>query len=146
MPNRKTILVPIDFSEASTRALEYAADYARLMDAQLLIVHIHAGPRADAGEGMLHSGVVMEDRESITRKLESVKPKKDDVSVEHRLLSGDAGQEILRVAADDGVDLIVMATHGHTGLLRTLMGSVAEHVLRRSPCPVMTIKVPKTAT
>lgn len=146
MPSSKAILVPTDFSEASTRALEYAADHARMMGASLLIVYVHAGPQADAGEGMLHSGVGLEDRESITRRLESIKPKNDDVAVEHRLLSGDAGQEILRVAAEDNVDLIVMATHGHTGLKRTLMGSVAEYVLRRSTCPVMTIKVPSATT
>ncbi|GJM26965.1 MAG: universal stress protein [Phycisphaerae bacterium] len=146
MASSKTILVPTDFSESSARAMEYAADYARLMDASLLIIYVSAGPQADAGEGMLHSGVAFEDRESIIRRLETVRPDEDDVAVNHRLLSGDAGKEILRVAAEDNVDLIIMATHGHTGLKRTLMGSVAEYVLRRSTCPVMTIKIPKAAT
>ncbi len=147
VPDSKTILVPTDFSDASQRALEYAADYARLMNAQLLIVHVHRVPRAEAGEGMLHSGVAFEDRDSVLRRLESVKPKThDDLKIEHRLLTGDAGKEVLGVAEEEHVKLIVMATHGHTGLMRTLMGSVAEYVLRRSTCPVMTIKVPKAAT
>jgi len=143
VPNHKTILVPTDFSEASARALEYAADFARMMTAKLLIVHVHAGPNADAGEGMLHSGVEFANADLLTRRLESTKPKKDDVPISHGLLRGDAGEEILRVATEQDIDLIVMATHGHTGLTRTLMGSVAEYVLRRSTCPVMTIKVTK---
>ncbi len=143
MTQRKTILVPTDFSDASAQALEYAADYARMMDAGLLIVHVHAGPNTDAGEGMLYSGVEFEDGNALTRRLESIKPQTADMPISHGLLSGDAGQEILRVATEQNVDLIVMATHGLTGLARTLMGSVAEYVLRRSTCPVMTIKVPK---
>jgi nucleotide-binding universal stress UspA family protein len=67
-----------------------------------------------------------------------------EILVEHRLRAGDAAQEILRTADEVGGDLIVMATHGRTGLGRVLMGSVAEAVLRGARCPVLTVKGPLT--
>jgi len=70
-----------------------------------------------------------------------------NVRMERRLEQGDATTEILRVAREESADLIVMGTHGRTGLGRLLMGSVAEQVMRRAPCPVLTVKspVPETA-
>lgn len=65
-----------------------------------------------------------------------------EVLVEHRLREGDAAAEILQVADEVGADLIVLGTHGRTGLGRVLMGSVAEAVLRRARCPVLTLKSP----
>ena len=66
--------------------------------------------------------------------------------MEHRLREGDAAEEVLRVADDVGADLIVMGTHGRTGLGRVLMGSVAEAVLRGSRCPVLVVKGPIPTT
>jgi nucleotide-binding universal stress UspA family protein len=64
------------------------------------------------------------------------------VRVEHRLVAGDPGAEILRAAREEPCDLIVMGTHGRTGLGRVLLGSVAEQVVRRAPCPALTVKAP----
>jgi nucleotide-binding universal stress UspA family protein len=63
--------------------------------------------------------------------------------VEHHLKEGDPAAEILRLAQEARVDLIVMGMHGRTGLGRLLMGSVAERVVRQAPCPVLTVKVPQ---
>src|SRR6266446_797817 len=64
------------------------------------------------------------------------------VSTERRLVEGDAATEILRLVQETGSDLVVMGTHGRTGLARFLMGSVAEQIVRKAPCPVLTLKGP----
>jgi nucleotide-binding universal stress UspA family protein len=71
-----------------------------------------------------------------------VQPSDPAVKIEHRLAEGDPAREILRVARETGCDLIVMGTHGWTGLGRLLMGSVAEQVVRKATCPVLTVKTP----
>jgi len=68
-----------------------------------------------------------------------------DTYFEHHLLSGDPGSELVHFAERENIDLIVMGTHGRTGLTRLLMGSVAEAVVRRAPCPVLTLKQPASA-
>jgi nucleotide-binding universal stress UspA family protein len=73
------------------------------------------------------------------RRIQSPDPA---VPVEHRLAEGDSAEEILRLAQESGCDLIVLGTHGRTGLPRLLMGSVAEQVVRKAPCPVLTVKAP----
>jgi nucleotide-binding universal stress UspA family protein len=74
--------------------------------------------------------------------LEAVKPVDPIVPFEQRLAMGDPAAEICRIAADEGAKLIVLGTHGRGGLLRLLMGSVAESILRRAPCPVLVYREP----
>jgi nucleotide-binding universal stress UspA family protein len=69
--------------------------------------------------------------------LEAVKPKDASVPFTHRLTMGDPAGEIVRIAEDEKADMIVLGTHGRTGVTRLLMGSVAEVVVRRAPCPVL---------
>src|SRR5207248_3655533 len=77
------------------------------------------------------------------RRLAEVRPTEEGVPLEHKLvLSADTVPEIERVAEEEACDLIVMGTHGRTGLTRVLMGSVAEAVLRQAPCPVLTVRLP----
>jgi nucleotide-binding universal stress UspA family protein len=76
-------------------------------------------------------------------KLAQVRPADHRVKVEHRLLNGDPAEEILKIAKAEQADLIVLGTHGSTGLARLLLGSVAESVLRGADCPVLTIKTPR---
>ncbi len=76
----------------------------------------------------------------IRRMLEAVAPADADVKYEHRLALGVPADEIVRLATDEGVDLIVMASHGRTGFGRALMGSVAEQVMRHASCPVLILK------
>ena len=69
--------------------------------------------------------------------LKNVCPHDSDISFEHRLVMGDPASEIVRVAKEEHPELIVLGTHGRTGLSRILMGSVAEAVVRHAPCPVL---------
>ena len=73
--------------------------------------------------------------------LESIRAPSFNVPIEHRLEEGDPTTEILRVAEEAKSDLIVMNTHGRTGVGRLVLGSVAEHVLRKAPCPVLIVRV-----
>jgi nucleotide-binding universal stress UspA family protein len=75
--------------------------------------------------------------------LDQLLPSESDVQCERRLLMGDPATEIVALAEEENVDLIVMGTHGRTGIKRLLMGSVAEAVVRRASCPVFTYKQPR---
>jgi nucleotide-binding universal stress UspA family protein len=74
------------------------------------------------------------------RRVAAIDPRLREVNVHTEMVTGDPVTEILQAAREHGCDLIVMSTHGRTGLARLLMGSVAEQVLRRAPCPVLTVK------
>jgi len=132
----KTILFPTDFSTASDAALEHAAALAASSGASLLIVHVEEPPLAYGG-GELYYGIPEPDSERILKMLEDVRPKNAAVPFTHRLTMGDPAGEIVRLAEEEKVDMIVLGTHGRTGMTRLLMGSVAEVVVRRAPCPVL---------
>jgi nucleotide-binding universal stress UspA family protein len=143
----RTILHPTDFSEPSRYAFQVACALAKDHGAKLLVVHAGAIPAIAYNEGVLDSVVVPLDLENykaeMTAKLHEVCPADPQVLVEHRLEIGpDPVREIVRVAESEGCDLIVMGTHGRTGLRRILMGSVAEYVMRKAPCPVLTVRGP----
>ena len=75
--------------------------------------------------------------------LSEIKPADPEVPYEHRLITGDPATAVVELADEEAVDMIVMGTHGRTGLSRLLMGSVAEAVVRRAKCPVLTFKQPE---
>jgi nucleotide-binding universal stress UspA family protein len=132
----KTILFPTDFSTASDAALEHAAALAKSSNARLLIVHVEEPPLAYGG-GELYYGLPEPDSERILKMLEDVRPKDPAVPFTHRLTMGDPAGEIVRIATEEGAEMVVLGTHGRTGMVRLLMGSVAEAVVRRAPCPVL---------
>jgi len=132
---QKTILFPTDFSLASDAALPHAEALAKQAGARLLIVHVEEPPLAYGG-GELYYGLPEPSSERILKMLEEVKPKDASVPFTHRLTMGDPAGEIVRIAEDEGAEMIVLGTHGRTGVTRLLMGSVAEAVVRRAPCPV----------
>lgn len=136
----KKILFPTDFSEASVAALEHAESLARETGATLLIVHV-SEPNAAFGGGEAFY-FPEDDEEARWRQLAEVVPRDPLVKYKQRLLSGDSAKAIVRFAETENVDFIVMGTHGRTGLARLVMGSVAEAVVRRASCPVLTIKQP----
>lgn len=140
--NAKKIVFPTDFSTSSDAALEHAAGLARDMGAQLLIVHVEEPPLAYGG-GEMYYGVPEPDHSAVEKMLSKVKPRTADVKFEHHLLIGSPADEIVRFAEHENADLIVMGTHGRSGLWRMLMGSVAEAVVRRASCPVFTFKQPQ---
>ena len=132
----KTIVFPTDFSTASDAALEHAAALAKSTGASLLIVHVEEPPLAYGG-GELYYGLPEPDPTRILAMLEDVKPKDAAVPFTHRLAMGDPAAEICRIAAEEKAAMIVLGTHGRTGMFRLLMGSVAESILRHAPCPVL---------
>lgn len=131
-----TILFPTDFSTASDAALAHAEAVAKQSNAKLLIVHVEEPPLAYGG-GELYYGLPEPSSERIRKMLDDVRPKDPSVAFSHRLVMGDPAGEIVRIAGEEKVDSIVLGTHGRTGLSRLLMGSVAEGVVRRAPCPVL---------
>jgi len=137
----RKILFPTDFSTLSDAALCHATSLARESGAKLLIVHVEEPPTA-YGSGEMYYGIPDPDNDALNSMLDQVVPTDPDIPFEHRLVIGDPAEEIVRIADEENVDLIVMATHGRTGLKRLLMGSVAEKVVRHSKCPVFTFKAP----
>jgi len=132
----KTILFPTDFSTASDAALVHAEALAKQSGARLLIVHVEEPPLAYGG-GELYYGIPEPDSERILKMLEDVRPKDPAVPFTHTLTMGDPAGEIVRIATDEQAEMIVLGTHGRTGMVRLLMGSVAEAIVRRAPCPVL---------
>lgn len=137
--NAKKILVTTDFSTLSDAGVGYATALAKDAGACLLIVHVEE-PAFAYGGGEMYYGVPMPDTAALKAMLAEVKPTDPAVPFEHWLLCGIPAEQIVEFARQQGVDLIVMATHGRTGLRHLLMGSVAEAVVRRAECPVLTFK------
>lgn len=140
----RRILHPTDFSDLSRPAFELACSLARDFGARLVVCHITPPPVAAVVEGMVVDVPAGESEQTRTR-LEQVKPTDTSIKVVHRLEVGDAVREIIRLADEEKADLIVMGTHGRGGVSRLLMGSVAEGVMRKAPCPVLTLKAAVTA-
>jgi nucleotide-binding universal stress UspA family protein len=143
----RTILHPTDFSAHSEYAFRIACALAHDYEARLIVVHVlHAVPpaRTDGGGGQARSPWPDEHRSSLWEKLERLPLHYPGVRIERRLVEGGIAEEILRMAEEYRCDLVVMGTHGRTGLDRMLMGSVAEEVLRRARCPVLAVKDPST--
>jgi len=136
-----TILHPTDFSERSEAALHLACALARDYGARLVVLHVATQPPLIYGEGMLpldadeFLGYAKEQLDNLHLPL-------DDIRAERRLEAGDAANEVMRVAKQIRADLIVIGTHGRTGVSRLLMGSTAEQIVRRASCPVLTLKTP----
>jgi nucleotide-binding universal stress UspA family protein len=135
--NRKRILVATDFSPCSDEALEYASALANQWNSLLLIVHVEQPPSPVANELMLMTEYFP--NPEVRRMLEATVPRNQAVRYEHRLVPGEAAQEIVRLAETEQADLIVVGTHGRSGVSRLLMGSVAEVVVRHAKCPVLTV-------
>jgi serine/threonine protein kinase len=137
----KKILFATDFSKLSDAALDQATALARDSKATLLIVHVEEPPAAYGG-GDLYYGVPDPDQGTLRKMLNDVHPTDPEVAVEHHLLIGDPATEIAALASQQGVDLIIIGTHGRTGLSRLLVGSTAEAIVRKAPCAVLTVKMP----
>jgi nucleotide-binding universal stress UspA family protein len=149
VPAIHRILVPTDFSPSARAALEYAAFLASRFGASLDVLHVseppgYVGP--DTLAFLPHAGERPRGPapDEVKQAVEGILARLADRpgQVEVRVESGEPGDAILRAAREGGADLVVMGTHGRTGLSRLLLGSVAEAVLRRASCPVLTIRVP----
>ena len=135
------ILHPTDFSDRSDFAFRLAGALARDYNANLVILHVVQEPVVLYTEGVIPTPP--EDHvEEVRERLLSLQVGDGTLAVTHRIEEGNPATEILRVAGLIPADLIVMGTHGRRGLKRLLMGSVAEYVLERAECPVLTVKTP----
>ncbi len=140
------ILVPTDFSEPSERAAVYARELAKRYGSRVVCLHVSEIP-ADllATNAYFMTGpseqFIEQVRKEAKQSLDSFAEKHiEDAPVETVFLEGRPFLEIVNYARDSGVDLIVIATHGRTGLKHVLFGSVAEKVVRQAPCPVLVVK------
>ncbi len=132
----KKILYPTDFSSYSNQAYFHALGLAEQYGASLTVAYVYAPGTEDAAAG---------DRRYWRTQLEQVRPSNPKIRVDHVMAEGDPAAEIVRLAGELGVDVVVLGTHGRTGVDRLLMGSVAERVMRESPCSVLVVKLPKAA-
>ncbi len=147
----RTILVAADFSEASREAFRVAASLAREGETRIIVLDVaepmYAAPEpVYYGQQSAQFTVVERDPayyEALREHLRESYAPGHPVEVAYRTRVGSAAEEILREAEEAGADLIVLGTHGRTGLRRLLAGSVAEAVLRRAPCPVLALRGPE---
>ena len=137
--NAKVILCPTDFSPESERALELASTLAAESGAVLVILHV-VGPPVTL-DGAIHAGALRVAADAI-EALKKIQPAQTNVECVRSLQWGDAQKVILRTAKNQNADMIVMGTHGRTGVGRLFLGSVAEQVMRHATCPVLTVKQP----
>lgn len=137
--NVKRILCPFDFSPSSETALALASSLARDNNAELHLVHVYDEPFAYTDES---SDVPPADLKVEQERWEQTQPTVPGIFCRREFLVGPPVGTLLDYASSHNVDLIVMGTHGRTGVTRLLMGSVAEAVLRRADCPVLTVKQP----
>jgi universal stress protein A len=138
------ILHPTDFSERSEAAFHFACALAKDYGARLLVLHVvppgtkQLAPLLDIGSQATPANALA----ALWEELRRLQPPDGVVSIEHQLEEGQPATVIVRVAEETHADLIVLGTHGRTGLSRVLMGSVAEQVVRRAGCAVVTATLP----
>ena len=143
------ILFATDFSENSRYALTYALSFARQYDASLYILHVIQQPSYPLG---MYAEISFDAMDKFNKNIsEAVEKEMHDLrekdlqglkKYECTVVHGTPFLEILRTAKEKEVDMIVVGTHGRTGLDHVLFGSTAEKVVRRAPCPVLSVRLP----
>ena len=139
----KDILVPVDFSTCSRKAVVYALSFARQFGAKLTLLHVVPAYYATDPYGLTqYERIEGELRTKGEQKLNGLISELVPASTktEAQTVNGHPGTEIVDAARDLQADLIIIATHGYTGLKHVLFGSTAEHVVRNAPCPVLTVR------
>jgi nucleotide-binding universal stress UspA family protein len=148
--NIKRILIATDFSECSCAALEFASRLASETNSRLYIVHVNGilnvsiAPTPAIEDSHTYDAPWGYERHEVRERLTGIVPTVANVAYEHRYLTGPPVREILGLADREHIDLIVIGSHGRTGLSRLLMGSVAEGVVRNAKCLVLVVKQPIT--
>lgn len=143
------ILVPTDFSKHSENALAYAVAFAEKFEAELYLLHVVQDLAVFVPEAVTAAPPVAPPVEQLTaavcealdRVIDSHQLRRFTVHAEVR--EGSPFYEIVRFAKEQEIDLIIMGTHGRAGLVHVLLGSVAEKVVRKAPCPVLTVRHPE---
>ena len=146
-PTITRILVPTDFSEAADQALNYAKTLATQLGASLHLLHVFSDPYATSTlvpdvyaplPPALREHAMQDARANLLERLNGIDGPRFHGTSE--IVTGLAAKEIAKYAAETGIDLIVMGTHGRRGFAHLLLGSVAEYLVRTSPCPVLTVR------
>jgi nucleotide-binding universal stress UspA family protein len=149
MLKMQRILCPVDFSEFSDRAYEYALSFARHFGAKLYVQHVTEPvvvlPRMYASQPLIDQ-IYAEQDAGAEEKIHELTAKHGDVECEVVLQRGGVADSVLQFAEDQDIDLIAMGTHGRRGLDRIVLGSVTERVLRTARCPVLGVHNPGQAT
>jgi nucleotide-binding universal stress UspA family protein len=145
----KKILFATDFSENSRWALKYALSFAQKYEAKLHILHVIQQPAYPLG---MYAEISFDAMDKFNRNLSGITEKEMQqlcqtdlggfTNYEATILSGTPFLEIIRTAKEKEADLIVVGTHGRTGLDHVLFGSTAEKVVRKAPCPVVSVRLP----
>jgi universal stress protein A len=139
----KKLLVPIDFSESSRKALQYAVSFATCFKAEILLLHavemLPPGlPTSFAAESIAETGALQEQgAKHIALWRQAIEK---HVPAKARIEIGSPSEMILRAASESKADLIIIGTHGHSGLERWFMGGTARKVVRHAPCPVLVVR------
>lgn len=133
----KNILFATDFSPCSDAALRYARDIARLYGSHVIVAHVFTPVPFQPEAGISVDPVQIEER--LRHELDQVASLFHEVPHRAVMLSGEIAAALAWTAKKEAVDLIVLGTHGRTGLSRLVMGSVAEEVFRQAKCPVLTV-------
>lgn len=141
----QTILHPTDFSECSERAFELACSLAHAYGARLLLQHVTQPPGAVKYGAVVFPFEWPGERKALHDRLDALQSRASGIVVEQNLRTGDAAAQIIDLASQEKCDLIVMGTHGRSGLGHLILGSVAEQVVRKAPCAVLTVKPPPPA-
>lgn len=140
----KHLLVPIDFSDASVAAFATAIDLAQTLGADIKVIHIHQLQVPYVGDGGFYVPEMDEDEVLEERKSELdafvQKHGSNDITITQEVRLGDPETEITEIAGEVKADMIVMGTHGRSGLSHLLMGSVTENVLRHTNVPVTVVR------
>jgi nucleotide-binding universal stress UspA family protein len=138
------ILFPTDFSDHARHAQEYAVSLAREYGAELLVIHVVQLYSYVVDFGMDSSRQFETVTDTLKKLLDGLLDElaAEPFQVSGRLEHGDPLGEIVRVAREESCDLIVMGTHGRGALEHVLLGSVAEKVVRKAPCPVLSVRLP----
>lgn len=139
------ILVPTDFSEHSKKALRYAVALAQVHRSQIQLLHVLELPLypVSFGVGPVTIPPISEElRQAASNHLELMRKAEipDDVKSQAVIREGRPFFEVCVAAREDAADLIVIATHGYSGVKHVLLGSTAEKVVRKAPCPVLTVR------
>jgi nucleotide-binding universal stress UspA family protein len=143
----RRVLVPVDFSEFGKHALKYGCEFARRFGAELHVVHVVEDiyPMVpEAGMLLPAQGDYLAELQNSARKALEHVPQADWCTgigdVVRSVETGAPFLEVIRYAREKEIDLIVIGTHGRSGLVHMLMGSVAEKIVRKAPCPVLTVR------
>ena len=142
----KRILVPMDFSDCSVQALRFGQELCLKFEADLHLLHVlesYVTGTPQFGMGLALPQIKEESSEAVVTRMQELTESADwpaDRNIVHATTAGVPFVEIIRYARESEIDLIVIGTHGRTGLRHVFLGSVAENVVRQGPCPVLTIR------